>query len=364
MGTADVPVAVALSGGIDSSLVAAVTARHYPEQLHAFTIGYDSRPATDERQVAATLAQHLNIGFTEVELSNQAVVDDFPSLVGAMDTPIGDIAAYGYYAVTQAARQAGYPVLLSGMGGDEFFWGYQWVREAMVRNEALLSGEPPKIPFWRRWLGQTPTTAEPSFFGVHDALSQGNAWAREVMAPAVREDIAENFWLEKNSLDINQPLHLAVCGLLNRTWLQSNCLALVDRLSMHHSVEVRLPLLDTVLVERVMGMRNAGLQDWHQPHKHLLVEAMGDSIPADVLSRKKQGFTPPTHEWMRSLVHRYSALIAGGSLVRQGLISEARAAAIKPHDFDLFFLYKLTLLECWSRLHIDQQPLDALTAPP
>ncbi|MFQ4135678.1 asparagine synthase (glutamine-hydrolyzing) [Nodosilinea sp. PGN35] len=360
MGTADVPVAVALSGGIDSSLVAAVTARHYPEQLHAFTIGYASRPATDERSVAAALAAQLKIGFTEVELSHRAVVNDFPTLVAAMDTPIGDIAAYGYYAVSQAARQAGYPVLLSGMGGDEFFWGYQWVREAMVRNEAILAGQRQTLPFWRRWLGQTPSD-QPDFFGVHDALRQGNTWARELMPPEDRDRLADSFWLDKNSLDLSQPLHIATSSLLNRTWLRSNCLALVDRLSMHHSVEVRLPLLDTVLVDRVTGMRNAGLQDWHQPHKHLLVEAMENVIPPEVLARKKQGFTPPTQDWMQSIVKRYSPLIANGSLVEQGLML-ASQSAIKPGQFDLPFLYKLTLLECWSRLHIDRQAPESLNS--
>ncbi|MBE9139846.1 asparagine synthase (glutamine-hydrolyzing) [Nodosilinea sp. LEGE 07088] len=359
MGTADVPVAVALSGGIDSSLVAAVTARHYPEQLHAFTIGYDSRPATDERSVAAALAQQLNIGFTEVELSHRAVVDDFPTLVAAMDTPIGDIAAYGYYAVSQAARQAGYPVLLSGMGGDEFFWGYEWVREAMTRNEAILAGQPQAVPFWHRWRGKKPVD-QPDFFGVHDALCQGNTWARALMPSSVCDRLADTFWLDKNSLDLTQPLHIAVPSLLNRTWLRSNCLALVDRLSMHHSVEVRLPLLDPVLVDRVTGMRNAGLQDWHQPHKHLLVEAMQNVIPPEVLARKKQGFTPPTHEWMQSIVNRYSALIHRGSLVHQGLIEESQSA-LKPGRFDLFFMYKLTLLECWSRLHLDRQAPETLS---
>jgi len=121
MGRADVPVAVALSGGIDSSLIAALTSRHFPGQMHAFTIGYEGRPKTDERDFASTLAKELGIGFTEVELATNDVIEGFPALIAAMDSPIGDIAAFGYYSVCKAARRAGYPVLLSGMGGDEFF---------------------------------------------------------------------------------------------------------------------------------------------------------------------------------------------------------------------------------------------------
>lgn len=358
MGSADVPVAVALSGGIDSSLVAALTSRHYPGQLHAFTIGYKGRPDTDERGFAATLAKELGVGFTEVELDTKDVIESFPALMAAMDTPIGDIAAFGYYSVCQAARQAGYPVLLSGMGGDEFFWGYEWVREAVTRNEALLTGKPVKRSWWQRMFGKK-AEQKPDFFGVHPDLRNGDTWSRALMPLDVRDKLPAGFWLDQASLDLSLPMHQAVSNLLNRTWLRSNCLALVDRMSMAHSVEVRLPLLDAQLVDRVTGMRNDGLVDWNKPHKWLLVEALRDALPADVLARKKQGFTPPVRDWMNGIVKRFAPLIADGALVRQGLIDpdQARGGLL---GFDLPFLYKLVLLECWVRLHLEGQAVDEL----
>lgn len=288
MGTADVPVAVALSGGIDSSLVAALTARHFPGQLHAFTIGYEGRPASDERSFAQTLAAELGIGFTEVEISNNEVVDGFPALMDAMDTPIGDIAAFGYYSVAKASRAAGYPVLLSGLGGDEFFWGYEWVRESMTRNEAILGETESSVPWWRQ-LFRKHEVETPDFFGVHAELRNGDKLSRTLLPASRLAELPEGYWLEQASLDLTRPLHLATTDLLNRTWLRSNCLALMDRMTMAHSVEGRLPLLDTELVDRVTGMRNDGLEDWRKPHKWLLVEALRDALPADVLSRKKQG---------------------------------------------------------------------------
>lgn len=93
MGSADVPVGVALSGGIDSSLVAALTARHYPGQIQAFSVGYPGRPATDERGIAERFARRIGIPFTSVELDTGNIAADFPALVTAMDTPVGDIAA-------------------------------------------------------------------------------------------------------------------------------------------------------------------------------------------------------------------------------------------------------------------------------
>ena len=360
MGSADVPVAIALSGGIDSSLVAALTSRHYPGQLHAFTIGYKGRPDTDERGFAATLSQELGIGFTEVELDTKDVVESFPALMAAMDTPIGDIAAFGYYSVCKAAKEAGYPVLLSGMGGDEFFWGYEWVREAVTRNEAILAGNPVKQSWWQRLFGK-PSAQKPDFFGVHPDLCNGDAWSRSLMPAEARSRLPVEYWLEQASLDLSQPMHLAVSNLLNRTWLRSNCLALADRMSMAHSVEMRLPLLDVELVNRVTGMRNDGLVDWNKPHKWLLVEALRDALPADVLSRKKQGFTPPVRDWMNGIVKRFGSLLEDGALVRQGLVKPdmVRGGA---SGFDLPFLYKLVLLECWTRLHLEGQTTESLLA--
>ena len=121
MGSADVPVAVALSGGIDSSLVAAITAKYHHNDLHAFTIGYSGRPSSDERNHAEQLASFLQIKFTSVELGDNDFLLDFPNVMFYMDTPVADIAAYGYFSVSRAARAKGYPVLLSGLGGDEFF---------------------------------------------------------------------------------------------------------------------------------------------------------------------------------------------------------------------------------------------------
>ncbi len=80
-------------------------------------------------------------------------------------------------------------------------------------------------------------------------------------------------------------------------------------------------------------------------------------LPADILSRKKQGFTPPVHIWMKGIVERFSPLIHNGALFRQGLIDAEKITKYRA-KFDLPFLYKLTLLECWSRIHIEGQKAD------
>ena len=126
----DVPVGVALSGGLDSSAVAALAAKKYPGSMHAFSVGYSGRPFYDERADAKALADHLSMPFHEVEISTGDMVDGFSELIGWRDDPIADISGYGYYAVMRAARAHNVPVMLQGQGGDELFWGYPWVRES------------------------------------------------------------------------------------------------------------------------------------------------------------------------------------------------------------------------------------------
>lgn len=119
----DVPVGVALSGGLDSSALAALVARAYPGRLTAFTVGYEGRPRFDERREAKAIADYLSIPVHEVEIKTEDMVNAFPSLVWQTDDPIADIASYGYSAVMSTAHQHGVPVMLSGQGGTSSFGG-------------------------------------------------------------------------------------------------------------------------------------------------------------------------------------------------------------------------------------------------
>src|SRR5687768_3325767 len=137
----DVPVGVALSGGLDSSAIAALAASKYPGTMHAFSVGYPGSPRNDERADARALAAHIGLPFHDVELTTGDMVAFFPELVYWRDDPIADMAGYGYYAVSKLARENEVPVLLQGQGGDELFWGYNWVREAAresSRKETLV----------------------------------------------------------------------------------------------------------------------------------------------------------------------------------------------------------------------------------
>jgi asparagine synthase (glutamine-hydrolysing) len=346
MGSADVPVGIALSGGVDSSLVAAISARHYPGQIHAFTIGYKGRPLTDERLIAQKFARSLNIEFTEVEIDPDHMVEQFPQLVQAMDTPVADIAAHGYFEVCRAARAARVPVLLSGMGGDEFFWGYEWVRNA-AHARRKRDNSAGGIKAWARRAVGHSAREETSIFAPLKGIARVAALSRTLLAEPSAVDA--DHWLGRTRPATGFPSGPAVTEALSRTWLLCNCLTLLDRMSMAHSIEMRVPFLDIDLVNGVSGMRNRGLDDFNRPHKWLLLSSFGYLLPDEVSGRPKQGFTPPVQEWMLKLIERWSQLWRVDSVLVANGVIDGEVLKRQAPEFSVEFQYRLTVAEMWAR---------------
>ena len=187
----DVPIGISLSGGLDSSSLAALVAKHSPQTAHAFSIGYPGEPWNDERRFARKTAARLGLAFHEAELDEDDVVEHFPETIERLDEPIADPATSCYRRIAQLARQHGVPVLIQGQGGDELFWGYPWVRRALTeardKRAFLDGGIPPSL--WRYFGGPGDFSAKrlaiwaKDGFGVLPALS---ARRRVVNGPARR----------------------------------------------------------------------------------------------------------------------------------------------------------------------------------
>lgn len=380
---ADVPVAVALSGGIDSGAIAAFAQRHSPEPMHAFCVGYPGRPPYDERHQARSLAESLGMIVHEVELPVESFVSFFPDLVRIMDEPIADPAAFGHYAVPKAAADQGIKVLLSGIGGDEIFWGYPWVTQTVITNQMLASRPSlnalvawarapgvqvfldkatryPRFPsLVRRWAAilfdlantQGPEgqlafyRAAPDFrdaFRIKPALYGSAMKALDVNNPFRPTDIGQRNYDE---------IPAAVIRMLFDTWLVSNCLSLGDRVSMGVGVEIRLPFLDVQLIERVMALR-AATPDHQLGQKAWLRASLRGVLPDEVLARPKAGFQPPVKEWLSGVLAAHGEVLRGGQLVQEGILAEHKVDEVlsnlpKQGWPGLFFAYKLVLLEMW-----------------
>ncbi len=379
----DVPVGVALSGGIDSGMIAALAQKNYPEPMHAFCVGYPGRPAYDERAQARKLAESLGMNVHEVELPVDSFVDFFPELVTVMDEPIADPAAFGHYSVPRAAADQGVKVLLSGIGGDEIFWGYPYVTQSVGLNQQLL--DHPSIKFAAQWLGSSSAQiflnkvahyphAHPSikrWAGILQKVGDTHNPSEQLMYYMLHPDFDGPFVLKAEvygdamhsvgsdtlfkptaiGLRSREKIPAAVIRMLFDTWLTSNCLSLGDRVGMAVGVETRMPFLDVKLIELVMQLR-ANNPDHALGQKAWLRAALKGVLPDEVLSRPKAGFQPPLHEWLSGVVARYGDMLSRGQLVKTGVLAADKVEHLleniaKRNWTGLFFTYKLLLLEMW-----------------
>ena len=377
----DVPVGVALSGGLDSSAIASLAAKKYPGTMHAFSVGYPGRPRQDERMMAKALADHLKMPFHEIEISENDLVDSFAERQFFRDDPIADISGNGYYAVSKLARQNKVPVLLQGHGLDELDWGYHWAREAarlsILKNEGRLSVLSElrkilpdgfarndllryafmmggKVFGWNQILPNMNARPEQLLcYDLENVFKQGKYAAKHLYTSRFRKalegtDASDILCSPRPWKDVPNLITKLACEI----YLLENGIAQGDRLSMASSIELRLPLVDYKLVELFVGLRKS-YPDHELGHKAWFKAAIKDVLPEWVMNRPKRGFTPPVMDWYDALRSRYARALEEGYLVQSGFFDpqvvrtmtrvKSRFSAW-PHNF-----YKALVLEFWCR---------------
>ncbi len=352
----DVPVGVALSGGLDSSAIATLAASRYSGTIQAFTIGYTGNAWQDERADAAELADHLGIPLHTIELDVDQVVSDFPEMCFRRDDLIQDMAGPSYLAVMRLARSKNVPVMLMGQGGDELFWGYPWVTQCVAESQRkcqqqssvgtglrdYLSIQKPPISYTQglRWLRGGAGLLEGIRRFAEDRAAEDDQlvfYNREHGFEATRRLGPRTFsrdFLEatadSNPCDLFtgsglwDRLDISITRLICETYLLGNGINQGDRLSMAASVECRLPLVDYKLVDTVIGLRK-NTMDHMEPPKKWLRDALRNIVPEFVMHRPKRGFTPPWRRWATGLFKSYGRHVQDGYLVQQGVITPEAA---------------------------------------
>jgi asparagine synthase (glutamine-hydrolysing) len=382
----DVPIGVALSGGVDSSLVAAMAARHSHSEVHAFSVGYTGRPVQDERNAARAWAEKLGQPFHEIEIAPADMVDGFARLNFLRDDPIADIAGFGYLALSERASAEGCKVLLQGQGGDELFWGYPWSVRAVDHSERKVRGAPinplqelyAQLPrrlarpqlvrlaflfggLLKGWRQLAPGSTSPARRLVLYDLTDTYQMAVHAVESTYTDEFARRVgehdpgsFFDRN-LDTER-VDLQVLDRLCAGYLRENGLAQGDRLSMANSVELRLPLLDYRLAELVVGLQKTSPAFRLAP-KQWLRDASTQWLPDEIFSRQKLGFNPPVSAWTESLRERYRDELCEGFLVSNRVLDEAAAQKLcQPASRvgcmnDLFIKY--LCLEFWCRAMLD-----------
>ncbi|MFN4291470.1 MAG: XrtA/PEP-CTERM system amidotransferase [Permianibacter sp.] len=339
---AEVPLGAFLSGGVDSSAVVAMMAKESKDPVNTCSISFGD-PKFNESEYAQQIADryHTHHSVRQVDPDDFSLIDDLAKLY---DEPYADSSALPTYRVCQLARER-VTVALSGDGGDEHLAGYRrylWhMREERVRQRlplglrqkvfGFLGKTYPKLDFAPRFLRAKATfqgLARDSVEAYFHAVSIFKDDMRsELFSPALKSQLQGYGALElmrahAANAPTEHPLSL-IQYLDMKTYLVGDILTKVDRASMAHALEVRVPFLDVRFVEWMSGLPPE-LKLHNGEGKYLLKKAMEPHLPHDLMYRRKMGFAVPLAAWFRGpLRERIRSELLHGPLADSGLFNRA-----------------------------------------
>ncbi len=305
----DVPVGVFLSGGIDSSAVVALMRRATSGDIESFSVCFKEEDFS-EQVYAEQIARHYNTGHHSILVTEDEILAKLPAALRAMDQPTID--GVNTYIVSEATARAGLKVAISGLGGDEVFAGYNFFR-TIARDEQLRS-QAKNVPLGLRRAaataietiaaghraGKLSALLRSDHLGEHSVRLHRQLFTgdqrRALMVKRAGHSLL-NDWTARqvancaNADPINQASALDLGGYLSNTLLRDT-----DSMSMAHSLEVRVPLIDHILVERMLNLPGPAKLRERAP-KWMLVNAAGD-LPGEIVDRPKRGFELPFKHWL------------------------------------------------------------------
>jgi asparagine synthase (glutamine-hydrolysing) len=307
---ADVPVGVLLSGGVDSSGLAALAAQQSGERISTFSIGFRER-SFDELELAREVATRYGTDHHELVVSPQ-VSELLSPLVQAFDEPFADSSALPTYLVSQLAADH-VKVVLSGEGGDELFGGYETysadllaarVGPVAARLAPLADRLPSsnaRVSLEYRAKRFTRAAALPPLERHHGwkEIFSG-AWRDELLQPPWREPSFDPLtpWRERFAETERAPLLARLQDVDLGIYLADDLLVKTDRMSMVHSLEARVPYLDPAVSDLALALPTPLKVRW-LAKKRLLRAALAPLVPKPVLSARKRGFSIPAAVWLR-----------------------------------------------------------------
>ena len=363
----DVPVAAFLSGGIDSSAVVALM-REAGVVPRTFCVG-STEQAFDETAHAREVASRFGCVHTEVMLTEDELLALLPGALASMDQPTGD--GVNSYVVAHAVRSRGLAVALSGLGGDEFFGGYpSFARLRRLAAPAAVWGRSPAglrraaaHAVHAAGRGSIPAAKAAAALASDGTLASLFPITRQLLSPEQRLRLLEPAMVPDAAAAGRDPYSSPLADAFERaphaagflarvsyaearTYMHDVLLRDTDQMSMAHALEVRVPLLDHLLVEHLMAVPD----EWRQPGKapkRLLVESLGVELPQAAVDRPKRGFTLPFAVWMRGRLRGFCEERLGPArLERRGIF---RPAALR----DLWGAFMLGRRNVsWARLWI------------
>ncbi len=303
---ADVPVGFFLSGGLDSSTLVALAAGRQAQPV-TFSIGFDD-PAHTETHFARLVADRFGTEHHEAILGASETADLFGRLRAWYDEPFGDSSAFPTYLVSRWARRS-VTVALSGDGGDELFGGYSWYQRFERLRPLARCGWGRPVAAGLDRFKQRLTRVNPLrrvcnllalvgddelelYAKLMGGMGRAEKWRYRALLDI--DPDYDDYWAFRRWWRDDLPLRTRLQYLDFHTFLPDSVLTKVDRASMVHALEVRVPLLSRALVEFAFALPET--VRYHQGRlKGLMKHAVRDLLPAAIIERSKQGFSAPPH---------------------------------------------------------------------
>ncbi len=380
----EVPLGAFLSGGIDSSAIVAVMSQQAGAAPKTFTVGFgEGQMGVDERPFARTIARQYSTDHSECLYENpQTQIEQIlPNIIRSFDEPFADSSVIPNYLVCEAARKW-VTVALSGTGGDELFAGYEryrgalfaeqfqylpaWLRQRIIRP---VIGALPESGAGTLWMDRIKRFVDGENLPLPDRYQKylvafDEEEKRRVFSQNLLSELqkAEGLQVQAEMLRVKastDPLDWMLNADMH-TYLPDDELRKTDRLSMWHSLEVRVPFLDHKLVEFVATIpAQYKLKRWEK--KYILIQSLKGIVPDRILHRRKQGFSIPLASWLRGplkeLVHTY---LSPQALKGVGLFnSSAVAELLEEHDRLVrnheTRIWALLIFMLWHKMYIQSE---------
>jgi asparagine synthase (glutamine-hydrolysing) len=335
----DVPVGVLLSGGVDSSVLCALAAQESSEPVQTFSIGFQER-SFDELDLARSVAERYRTDHHELIVKPDAA-ELFPEIAAAFDEPLGDSSALPTFLVCRLASSH-VKVAMSGEGGDELFGGYETYVADLLSARGL--GHAARLA--RPLVELLPTSsrrvsleyrAKRFVRAAHlPPLERHHGW-KEIFAPDVRAELLRGRRDGFDPLDVYRERYAETAGAEPLARLQDvdlgiylvdDLLVKTDRMSMAHSLEARVPYLDSEVAGLAMALPTAAkVRGWAK--KRLLRRAAEPLVSKAIVTGRKKGFSIPAAAWLRGpLVPFAREVLAPGRIADQGLLDPAAVTAV------------------------------------
>ena len=302
----DVPYGIFLSGGTDSSLVAAVAQKLTPQKVTTFTIGF-KEAKFNEAPHARNVAKYLNTEHHEFTASYADALQLFDEIISTYDEPFADSSSVPTMLVSKLARNH-VKMVLSGDGGDELFWGYGAYKWASRLSNPFISLFRHQISYSLSKFSNREKRAAHLFEYPDKETIKGHIFSQEqgyfseneihmLMTPDFSHEIfhEENFTSLRRNLNPKEDQSLYDL----KFYLKDDLLAKVDRASMKYGLEVRVPILDYRIVEFAINLHSK-LKMHGNVQKYMLKETLADYLPRNLFVRPKWGFSLPMQLWLNN----------------------------------------------------------------